>query len=487
IGSRNTAVEKVSWSRDAVWVDRAQTTGFSGVSEPVWNFHIGGYQVCEKWLKDRKGRTLSKDDIAHYQKIVVALSETIRLMKEIDEIIEQHGGWPGAFQTGAAPTNEAKAAPAKDLAFRPRVVEPKPEERYVACVPLVALKAAAGAFGEPQHVNAHDVEWVTVDSHHRLRKGMFVAQVVGTSMEPAIPDGSFCLFRSPVEGSRQGKTVLVHLRDVADPESGDRFTVKRYESEKAREGGSWKHERVVLKPVNPAFAPIVIEHAEDGQVQVVAEFLEVLGAAGGRDDEAAPPPEDEATGPEFVLRNPSHQPSLLESPQGTGGDRADDATADDPPAPALDPDELPGHIRSLFADRVARDRDRAIRELREALGYGRTGHVIRETLDNGLRTAVRRGILSNEGGLLRLHLGSVAECDRGFLKEQFPAALGRGWRAREDAPRLLARFLDSAAQERQSRRQCVPSSTGCWREGRLEACKATRSDGWTDQRFGSAS
>ena len=67
----------------------------------MWSFHIGGYQVCEKWLKDRKGRTLSKDDIAHYQKIVVALSETIRLMAEIDYVIDQHGGWPGAFQTEA--------------------------------------------------------------------------------------------------------------------------------------------------------------------------------------------------------------------------------------------------------------------------------------------------------------------------------------------------------------------------------------------------
>ncbi len=76
--------------------------------EDVWNFHIGGYQVCEKWLKDRKGRTLSKDDIAHYQKIVVALAETIRLMKEIDEVIEQHGGWPGAFQ---GPVAEAAPEP----------------------------------------------------------------------------------------------------------------------------------------------------------------------------------------------------------------------------------------------------------------------------------------------------------------------------------------------------------------------------------------
>ena len=54
----------------------------------VWNFHIGGYQVCEKWLKDRKGRKLLKADIEHYQKIVVALSETIRIMKEIDEVID---------------------------------------------------------------------------------------------------------------------------------------------------------------------------------------------------------------------------------------------------------------------------------------------------------------------------------------------------------------------------------------------------------------
>jgi len=78
---------------------KARTEGFRGVPEAVWNFHIGGYQVCEKWLKDRRGRTLSADDIAHYHKIVVALHETIRLMKEIDEVIDHHGGWPGAFVT----------------------------------------------------------------------------------------------------------------------------------------------------------------------------------------------------------------------------------------------------------------------------------------------------------------------------------------------------------------------------------------------------
>lgn len=99
IGGRNPEVEKISWSKNTVWVDKAQTTGFKGVREEVWNFHIGGYQACEKWLKDRKGRTLSKDDITHYHKIVVALSETIRLMKEIDEVIDKHGGWPDAFKS----------------------------------------------------------------------------------------------------------------------------------------------------------------------------------------------------------------------------------------------------------------------------------------------------------------------------------------------------------------------------------------------------
>jgi predicted helicase len=100
VGDRNPEIGKISWSKKTVWVNKAQTTGFKGVCEDVWSFHIGGYQVCEKWLKDRKGRKLSEDDITHYQKIVVALAETIRLMKEIDEVIEAHGGWPGAFQPG---------------------------------------------------------------------------------------------------------------------------------------------------------------------------------------------------------------------------------------------------------------------------------------------------------------------------------------------------------------------------------------------------
>lgn len=64
---------------------------FAGVPPEVWAFRIGGYQVLHKWLKDRKGRTLSFEDLQHYQKIVVALKETLRLMAEIDAAIP---GWP---------------------------------------------------------------------------------------------------------------------------------------------------------------------------------------------------------------------------------------------------------------------------------------------------------------------------------------------------------------------------------------------------------
>jgi pimeloyl-ACP methyl ester carboxylesterase len=88
----------------AVWLDataakkpRPAAGGFGGVPEAALSYHIGGFQVCEKWLRDRKGRTLSADDIHHYQKIIVAITETIRLVGEIDEVIDKHGGWPGAF------------------------------------------------------------------------------------------------------------------------------------------------------------------------------------------------------------------------------------------------------------------------------------------------------------------------------------------------------------------------------------------------------
>jgi predicted helicase len=95
----NNMVEKVEYTQPTdkpeqgqIWINKTQY--FDGVPAEVWEFHIGGYQVCHKWLKDRKGRTLSYDERKHYQRIVAALSETITLMEQIDEAVDEHGGWP---------------------------------------------------------------------------------------------------------------------------------------------------------------------------------------------------------------------------------------------------------------------------------------------------------------------------------------------------------------------------------------------------------
>ena len=95
----NDIVEKIEYlephenpEQGRVYINKEQY--FEGVPPKVWNFHVGGYQVCQKWLKDRKGRTLTFEDIQHYQRIVSALGETIGVMEQIDRVIEEHGGWP---------------------------------------------------------------------------------------------------------------------------------------------------------------------------------------------------------------------------------------------------------------------------------------------------------------------------------------------------------------------------------------------------------
>ena len=161
-----------------------------------------------------------------------------------------------------------------------RLVKPTPGSRYRTCVPLVPLRAAAGGFSEPHELlSDEDQKWVEPGTGRTLREGIFVAKVVGRSMEPRIPDGSYCLFASPVTGSRQGRIVLVRLRDEEDPETGERFTVKRYRSEKTQDENGWRHVAVALEPVNRDFEPIVVTTDDEGAIDVVAELVQVIGTA----------------------------------------------------------------------------------------------------------------------------------------------------------------------------------------------------------------
>lgn len=77
-------VDSISFTEGKVFINKEQY--FGNVSELAWNFYIGGYQPAQKWLKDRKGRALDFEDILHYGRIIYALQETDRIMKEIDEI-----------------------------------------------------------------------------------------------------------------------------------------------------------------------------------------------------------------------------------------------------------------------------------------------------------------------------------------------------------------------------------------------------------------
>lgn len=306
-------VTRVGWTSDqggTVWIDAVGTkhattagsSGFQGVPAAIWNFHIGGYQVCEKWLKDRKGRTLSPEDITHYQKIVVALSETIRLMAEIDKVIEQHGGWPGAF--ASEPERDSTPAP-------PQVV------------PMEAPKLKTGVTVRPS-----------------------VAPATATDLFAAAP-------------------------------------------------------------------------------------------AASNDDELAVRP-------------------------------ARVADVDD-----LGADELCAHIRQLFADGALRGRDAAIVELSRTLGCQRTGKNVRETIDNALRTSVRRGILSSKSDGLQLAYRTIEEYEadaRQELKKQFVSSLaGTTWVKRGDAVVAFARWLGFRRAGPKIAEVAASLINGLLREDRLEA------------------
>jgi len=299
IGGKAPEIEKVAYSKETVWIDKTQTEGFSNVPENVWNFHIGGYQVCEKWLKDRKGRTLSNDDIEHYQKIVVALSETIRIMSEIDEVIEEHGGWYNAFTQG--------------------------------------------------------------DS-----------EIIGVKQEPSGTD----------DGTKSSK-------QVASPHQGDSIFVTK--TDKSEE--------------------------------------------------------------------PKHR--FAESP---------DLATTRPDSDELDREDLICLIRQEFSNGEEREREATINELARDLGYQRTGTRIYEELDNALRTAVRRGIISNEGGVLQLFVRTIEEYDRNFLKDQFLSSLqGSSWIERKDAIRSFARWMGFRRTGPAIDETARSLINGLIREGKLES------------------
>jgi DUF2075 family protein len=148
------------------------------------------------------------------------------------------------------------------------------DTKYVEYLPLYSLKAACGAFGEYQQVE--EIGWIKAEGFGKLSRNMFIVKAVGHSMEPKIPDGSLCVFRSNVVGSRTNKIVLVQHSDHFDLENGGGYSIKKYTSEKVfdQQTGEWQHERVVLLPLNTEYKPIVL--SGDSEFIVIGEFLGII-------------------------------------------------------------------------------------------------------------------------------------------------------------------------------------------------------------------
>ena len=145
--------------------------------------------------------------------------------------------------------------------------------QYLTHLPLVPIDLAAGGLGEDRAKGAE--EWVEAEVPGRrgLSDDLFVVRIHGRSMEPEIPDGSLCIFRSYYGGSRRGGIFIVRRAGTID--EGGEYTIKRYQSEKAQTaGGGWEHTAIHMHPDNPDFAGWDLKEGENWTT--VAQFVTVL-------------------------------------------------------------------------------------------------------------------------------------------------------------------------------------------------------------------
>jgi hypothetical protein len=237
----------------------------------------GGHLVLLE-IKGRGGelwdvdRVLAKNTAA--KKWVAAVNNANRWGQWSFEICRDMSQLRATLARHATPTANLTAIPF-------RLVTPKKGDHFRTCVPLTTLRAAAGRFSDEQAGLDERAEWaeewVTWNGAPKFEPGMFVAKVLGDSMEPEIPDGSYCLFRPPRGGSREGRRLLVRHSGITDPHTGGQYTLKVYTSEKqAAEDGAWRHTKITLKPLNPSHDPIVLMPGSEGEVRIIAEIIQVV-------------------------------------------------------------------------------------------------------------------------------------------------------------------------------------------------------------------
>ena len=207
-------------------------------------------------------------------KVVNVSIKTLEIINDLPSLFESSNEDeqnPVKFGTGKSLSEKARHSNLKIVSDN----DTPESEKFVHYLPVYSLEAAASGFGKEEYVE--NSGWAKVESELKLNKDMFIAKVVGHSMEPTIPDGSYCIFRTERGGSRDGKIVLVESRQVADQETNQKYTVKRYHSEKEQlPDGTWRHKMIELSPDNKEFQSIILGNVTEDDFKVIAEFVNVI-------------------------------------------------------------------------------------------------------------------------------------------------------------------------------------------------------------------
>jgi len=184
---------------------------------------------------------------------------------------------PGPTAPALLPQFEEPESPKTPPAYPFPILSPEEAADCPNAVPIFDIKIAAGDFSKEQWLQ--DCQYAELPDHFTAKPGFFIAQVVGESMNRRIPNGSWCLFREPSDGSRNGKVIIVQSRDIQDPDTGGQYTVKIYRSEKAETEDSWSHQRIRLEPdsMDFNFKPITLDPDTVNDLRVMGEFVGIIG------------------------------------------------------------------------------------------------------------------------------------------------------------------------------------------------------------------
>ncbi|KYF61556.1 hypothetical protein BE11_12820 [Sorangium cellulosum] len=188
-------------------------------------------------------------------------------VQEIGRLLQHHESLP-------LYSDEEPLLPQRTL----QITETVPEaEQFQSALPVYDLAAFAGSFSSSQA--PEPIGWARVKTSRPIDRSMFAARIVGESMEPGAPDGSWAIFRRFLAGSApaptalDGRRVIVELRDDEDPDTGGKYTFKRWRVTKLDAAGGV--EEVELCADNPAFKARRFR-AHDGEMRVVAELVELV-------------------------------------------------------------------------------------------------------------------------------------------------------------------------------------------------------------------